>query len=237
MSEVVTKQVCIFAPTKQPYDGSSWAETIFGRIIKPLVASHAELRWFWFLRYGEPKNSGSPDFDVSRIADDFFPGGNGRLVRFRISIQESDFAAFESDGSDLIQQEGCGFSHWPDYGGLGELGGARFCGENGIVKPSAERAELNAQMLCSLSKLVLHSLVGPDADGRYKMESNVHKENPNGSTFESLHHCFCNMTGVPLDVIVLRNKQTGVQVIGTQWNLHVPNPTEWEMTAKIPVSY
>lgn len=69
------------------------------------------------------------------------------------------------------------------------------------------------------------------------MEKNVHQENPNGSTFESLHHCFCNMTGVPLDVIVLRNKHTGVQVIGTQWNLHVPNPTDWEMTAKIPVAY
>lgn len=201
MTAVVTKQVCIFAPMKPPYDGATWAETIFGRIIRSLVNAHVELRWFWFLRYGEPKNSGSPNFDVNRIFDDYFPGGIGRLVRFRCSIPEADFSAFQSHGSDLIQKEGCGFSHWTDYGGLGELGGARFCGENGLSKPCSERADLNAEMLCSLSKIVLHSVVGPDTEGRYRMEKNIHEENPNGSTFESLHHCFCNMTGVPLEVI------------------------------------
>ena len=237
MDDIVTKQVCIFAPWKSPYDGDTWAETIFGRIIKPLVNAHSELRWFWFLRYGEAKTSGSPDFDTNRIADEFFENSIGRMVRFRFSIQEAHFSAFKSDGSCLIHHEGCCFSHWPAYGGLGELGGARFCGENGLSNPCSERAELNAEMLCSLSKLVLHSLVGPDAHGRYQMEKNVHKENPNGSTFESLHHCFCNMTGVPLDVIVFRNKQTGVQVIGTQWNLNAPNPTEWELAAKLPVFY
>jgi hypothetical protein len=222
---------------KPPYDGVTWAETIFGRIIRPLVAVHPELRWFWFLRYVETKDSGSPDFDVGRIAGDFFPGGRGRLVRFRFSIREGDFSAFESCGSDIIRREGCGFSHWPDYGGLGELGGARFCGENGRPKPCDERAELNAQMLCSLSRIVLHSVVGPDAEGRYAMEKNVHEENPNGSTFESLHHCYCNMTGVPLDVLVLRNKQSGEQRLGTLWNMPVDNPQEWEAIAKVPVSY
>jgi len=237
MSEFVTKQVCIFAPWKPPFDGATWAETIFGRIIKPLVMAHSELRWYWFLRYGESKTSGSLDFDANRIADEFFVNGIGRLVRFRFSMRSDDFPAFESHGSDLFQQEGCGFSHWPDYGGLGELGGARFCGENGLSKPSSERAGLNAAMLYSLSRIVLHSLIGPDSEGRHQMEKNTYEENPNGSTFESLHHCFCNMTGVPLDVIVLRNKQTGEQLIGTQWSLRIPNPTEWEITAKIPVSY
>lgn len=82
----------------------------------------------------------------------------------------------------------------------------------------------------------MHSLDGPYDHGRFRMEQNIDSENPNGSTFESLHHCFCNMTGVPLDVIVLRNKMSGVQLIGTQWSLRV-NPNEWEMTAKIPVMY
>lgn len=237
MVQIVTKQVCIFAPWKPPYDGETWAETIFGRIIKPLVIAHSELCWFWFLRYSEPKTSGSPDFDANRIADEFFVNGIGRMVRFRFAIRDSDLSSLEAHGSLLIHQEGCCFSHWPDYSALGELGGARFCGENGLSKPCSERAELNAGLLCSLSKLVLHSLIGPDAEGRCRMEKNTNQQNPNGSTFESLHHCFCNMTGVPLDMIVLRNRQTGVQVIGTHWNLHVPNPTEWEITARIPVSY
>ncbi|QDU52972.1 hypothetical protein Pan110_53540 [Gimesia panareensis] len=68
------------------------------------------------------------------------------------------------------------------------------------------------------------------------METNTDIENPNGSTFESLHHCFCNMTGVPLDVIVLQNIKTGIQLIGTQWSLHV-KPEEWRITARIPVTF
>src|SRR5947209_89571 len=121
MSEIVTKQVCIFATSKPPFDGETWTETILGSIVKPLVSAHSELRWFWFLRYDEAKNSGSPDFDANRIADEFFANGTGHMVRFRFAIPDADFAAFESHGSRLIQQEGCGFSHWPDYGGLGEL--------------------------------------------------------------------------------------------------------------------
>lgn len=237
MSDIVTKQVCIFAPWKPPYDGATWAETVFGRIIKPLVIAHSEIRWFWFLRYGEPKTSGSPDFDVNRIADDFFVNGIGHLVRLRFAIRDADFSSFESHGSRIIRQEGCCYSHWPDYGGLGELGGARFCGENGLSKPCSVRAELNAEMLCCLSKIVLHSLIGPDPEGRYQMEKNIDNQNPNGSTFESLHHCFCNMTGVPLDVIVLQNKQTGEQRLGTLWNVPVENQQEWETAGKIPVSY
>lgn len=235
MEQIVTKQVCIFAPQKPPYD-DAWAETIFGRVISPLVSEHPELKWFWFLRYDEPKDSKSGHFDVSRIPDEFFVNDMAHMIRFRFAIPAVDVDAFESHGSELIQKNGCCFSHWPEYGALGELGGQRFCGNSKPVKPCSERAELNALMLCSLSRIVLHSLEGPDEDGRYRMEKNVDSENPNGSTFESLHHCFCNMTGVPLDVIVLRNKKTGVQVIGTQWSLHV-KPEEWEVTAKVPVTY
>ncbi|WP_145114265.1 hypothetical protein [Gimesia panareensis] len=109
----------------------------------------------------------SPDFNATQIPDEFFVNEVGHMVRFRFAIPSSEVDAFESHGSDLIEKNGCYFSHWPEYGALNELGGNRFCGNSKLEQPCADRAELNATMLYSLSKIVLHSLNGPDEDRRF----------------------------------------------------------------------
>ena len=53
----------------------------------------------------------------------------------------------------------------------------------------------------AISQLVIDGLVGPDAEDRYRIETNSHPENPNGSTFESIHQIFYNITQVPLSVL------------------------------------
>lgn len=50
---------------------------------------------------------------------------------------------------------------------------------------------------------MLDALVGPDTAGRYRLEQNGDLvQNPRAYTFQSVHHLFCNMTEVPLDVLV-----------------------------------
>jgi hypothetical protein len=61
-----------------------------------------------------------------------------------------------------------------------------------------------AEFLCATSQLLIDTLNGPDAVGRYKQEVNDETtQNPNQNTFESIHHLFCNITNVPTDVLVL----------------------------------
>jgi hypothetical protein len=60
--------------------------------------------------------------------------------------------------------------------------------------------------------LVIDALVGPDPQGRYEIEVNDNQQNPLRSSFESVHHLFCNITDVPLRVII---SQMGV---GTDWS-------------------
>jgi hypothetical protein len=57
-------------------------------------------------------------------------------------------------------------------------------------------------LYCAISRLVIDALVGPDHLGRYRLERNDCNGNPQGSTFETLLHLFCNITNVPTEVEV-----------------------------------
>jgi hypothetical protein len=61
-------------------------------------------------------------------------------------------------------------------------------------------------------------LIGPDPnDGQYRIEQNSYfEQNPNGSSFESVHHVFCNITNVPTSILFAAQGGRN-QLRGTYW--------------------
>ncbi|MFH1117071.1 MAG: hypothetical protein V1792_24400 [Pseudomonadota bacterium] len=197
-------------------EGIDWAETLIGRVFRPLVADFSgRLRWFWFSRYGcaigtQGDDRGDCDFDA--IPDEFkqaLPEGNPnqpvhRSLRFRYEVADAHQAAFEARLNDLVAQHGYASSGCLTYDQIGDAGGNRFLGvENRLPGRDSQRAELVIQLFQSVSEIVMDALVGPDQANRFHIEHNdVRRDNPNASTFESLHHMFCNITYVPLSILL-----------------------------------
>jgi hypothetical protein len=229
---MATRQARIFVPTAKPFDDGDWAETALARVVGPITASEQQLDWFWFLRYVSPVTD-SADCDISGLPPQCVANGLHRSIRFRYSLHDDLVSDFEASASEVMRQHRCWISDWRDYGALGELGGNRFCGSNNLVKPSAERAELVAGLLCSVARVVLHCLVPKDGEGRYQMEHNTDSENPNHSTFESIHHLFCNMTGVPTTVLIYEDANQNA--VRTHWM--PPPPKGFRLVTELSVNY
>jgi hypothetical protein len=209
-------QIRIFVPSGEPPQG--WAETVAGRVIKPITQEylHKGLEWFWFSRYASfGPDSADCDFDAlpETYKQPLSPGElpYHRSVRFRFEIADNQQANFKKRLQELLKQGGYPTSEktrpYPAW--LEESGGNRFLGnENRLPGRKEQRSKLVLSFYQITSQLVLDALVGPDADGRFKLETNDDPQNPLGSTFESLHHIFCNITQPPLQVYV---------TVGTAW--------------------
>ena len=208
------RQTRIFAPLAVPFDPPLWAESVIGHIIGPLVREELSPNWFWFSRYDCTPEMDSGDCDISKIPADFMLPSNRhfRSVRFRYSVPEEARQAFEDRCLSCIRNVGCAISHFLPYDFLGDLGGARHLGGERTEPRQQRRAQLVAEVYQAISRIVIDALVGPDPQGRYRVEQNDNPENPLGSSFESLHHLFCNITDVPLRVLI---SQMGV---GTDWS-------------------
>jgi hypothetical protein len=216
------RQTRVFVRSDEPME--DWAETLIGRVFRPLTTEFADpLDWFWFSRYGGPADD-SGDCDVSRISEDYkrppAPGGTPfhRSMRFRFKISDRDTAtAFESRAEELIRGGGYRISDFRDYEFVGDTGNNRFLG---VENRGAGRAEQRAQAVTSfyhvVSILVMDALVGPGQAGRFRMETNDElRENPRGSTFQSLLHLFCNITNAPTDVHIYRKAAMSLVGFGT----------------------
>jgi hypothetical protein len=204
------RQTRVFVPYTETSD---WAETLIGRVFRQVVQEFdARLRWFWFSRYvciismpGE--DVGNCEFDT--IPAEFkrpFPGcsqAGHRSLRFRFEIDDSDQAAFETRLQQLLGQYGYAFSDIRDYDQVEDTGGPRFLGvENRQSGRDIQRARLVTALYHVISQIVMDALVGPDQSDHYHVEHNDNQQNPHGATFESLHRLFCNITQVPISVLI-----------------------------------
>lgn len=207
-------QIRIFAPLAVPFDTPLWAEAVIGGIIAPLVRDELSPRWFWFSRYDCSPEMDSGDCDISKIPTDFMVPSNRhfRSVRFRYSVPEEARQAFEDRCLFFIRNVGCAISHFLPYDFLGDLGGARHLGGERTEPRQQCRARLVAEVYQAISRVVIDALVGPDLQGRYQVEQNDSPENPLGCSFESIHHLFCNITNVPLRVLISK------MGVGTDWS-------------------
>ena len=139
-----------------------------------------------------------------------------RSLRFRFEIADGDQAAFEARLQQLLNQHGYAISDIRDYDQVGDTGNHRHLGvKNRQAGRDVQRARLVTHLYWSISQLVIDALVGPDPVDRYRIENNDSQENPNGSTFESLHHLFFNITQVPVSILVSTGAQP--QLFGTFW--------------------
>jgi hypothetical protein len=217
---MIYRQVRIFVPPQAPFDTATWVETLVHLVIEPLINDFLALEWFWFSRYGSDRTE-SGDCDISKIPVSFaFNGGLYKSLRFRFSVPEDNIAAFEAGLYSLVQQHGCLFSHVLDYDYRADLACPRFLGAVHAEPRITERAQLMARFLCSVCRLFIHTIVGPDAQGHFSLEANSDMtQNPHGATFESVHHLFCNITDVPTRVLTFPSG------IGTDWYRPTEQPT------------
>jgi hypothetical protein len=208
-ADLVVRQSRIVVPNAAPFDTETWAESVFGNIVRPLVEEERGLQWFWFSRYAHPR-SGSGDRGTVRIPRSFAQNGLIRSVRFRYAFAADDAEAFERRAAGLSEETGSRVTDVGEYDWLADLGGERFAG-TASPERRATRARLVAELLGALCRVTLDCLSGPDELGRYRIEENLSRSNPHGSPFESLHHLFCNITVVPTSVLV------SGEHIGTHW--------------------
>ena len=208
---MIVRQTRIFVPNTSPFDGDIWTESVLGNVIAPLAREHPSLQWFWFSRYVQPR-ADSGDCDISEIPETFAVDELFRSVRFRFAIPEQERGRFEDRARELIDASGARISDFRRYDWVADLGGDRLVGQDRSDSRRESRAELVANCLSTICRLTLDCLRGPDHDGRYRFEENDSDQNPHGSTFESLHHLFCNITNVPTSVLVIAD------LVGTHWS-------------------
>ena len=216
---MATRQTRIFVPPIPLFNHNFWVETLVGCIVAPLIKNFPALEWFWFSRYVSNQTD-SGDCDINAIPSYFgtdrnflstVPDGRFRSLRFRYSVNEKELGTFENQAGELIKKYGCAISDFRDYDYVKELGGERFLAGEPAAPRQKERADLIVLNFHALSKLYIHTLSGPDQDGRYRTELSDSDQNPRQSIFESVHHFFCNITDVPTRVLV-----SGPS-IGTDW--------------------
>ena len=200
---MIPRQTRIFAPYRLPYR-ERWVETLAGKIIGPLTTQFPEVL-FWFSRYGDYRAGSSEDTDLTNMPNGFEQNGIFRSVRFRYWLtSEGERDAFETQLSQLIAKADCWIYDCRLYPDLVDLAKKRFCGGDFSDGRREQRRQLVAVFNNATCKLFMHMLAGPDSIGEFRLEENEDKQqNPNGSTFESIHHIFCNITEPPLEVLVV----------------------------------
>lgn len=237
------RQTRVFVPSAEPSD--NWVETLIGRVFRPLTTEFCgQLEWFWFSHYGSDAAE-TEDCDVSLIPENYKqplePGAEAthRSMRFRFAIADAHEALFEQRALQLINEHGYSISDFRHYDFVADTGSNRFLGnQNRLPGRAEQRALLVTQFYLACSRLVIDALVGPDETGRYRMEDNDDKVcNPAGSSFQSLHHLYCNITGTPTDVYVF--KQEGANVLGFGTFMYPPPapPGGWDGSTAYPIWY
>lgn len=227
------RQTRVFVPSNEPE--TDWAETLIGRVFRPLAEEFAGvLEWSWFSRYACLENLDSGDCQIASIPDEFKlvlePGGPRfhRSMRFRFNVTDDSQAIFERRAQELINTHGYHVSDFRGYNFVDDTGSDRFLGtENRQPGRAEHRAVLATNFYSAISRLVIDALVGPDKNGRFQMEQNDEPNNPDGSTFQSLLHLFCNMTNVPTSVYVFKGKADKIGLSASPYNAPPAPPEGW----------
>lgn len=220
-----------------------WAETLMGRVVRPLIQCHAEsFEWFWFSRYGKLCGE-TEDCAADQIpATHQQPGPDGhdrthRSLRLRYAVADDHQDDIEAHARALIAEYGYCITDFRPYFWVADTGSPRFLGvEHRLPDRAEQRAHLVTRFYMATAQLVLDALVGPDEQGRFRLESNDDLlQNPRGSSFQSLHHLYCNITATPTDVCVFQ--KAGVEAIGFGTHISAPPaPTGgWDHVTAYPI--
>ncbi len=196
-------QLHIFVPTDHPYGYDNWVEQLLGSVLRPLFDDYGEaLLWVFLTRHITARGMGDD------VPERYFHGGMCRYVTLRISVAEDQRVEIMGLLTMLATGANCYITIPKRYDVLAELGSNRFVRPEADDTARAARAHLLVTLLDAMTRLMLDTLV-QDERGVWVQEPNDELEqNPKGSLFESVHHLFCNATGVPLDVLLMREGNT-----------------------------
>lgn len=193
----------IYAPSREPF-GKNWVEQLLGDVIRPLHSDHeCSISWLWVTRYAGPYDELKPPQGVP-LPQDFHANEFYRYIVLRLHAAPEVRDSVHQTAIRLAQQAGCFIEPrgWFPYDPVEDLGGDRFIRNDARLQDRNERARLVALFVDATIRLMLHSL-SLDDDGKWTLEPNAtHGQNPQGSFFQSVHHLFCNATGVPTTVLV-----------------------------------
>lgn len=228
------RQTRIFVPSTPPFESGDWYEQVLGRIVLPLFLSHCDqLHWLWFTKYVSRLGDDDGDCEIDKLPSGYLLNGVHRSIRLRFSSQKGSQRVIEANGQELVNSANCFITDWRDYDVVKDLGGDRFAGAGADLVRRTERAKLVVEFLYTTSKLVLSCLISSGNNGRWQFEDNPNQQNPYHSSSESIHHLFCNMTQVPLYVLLL--KMGSDMTVGTHWR-H-PDSPPWNVIAELPVGF
>ena len=210
MSEI--RQVRIFAPRVAPLDQPLWAETLIGNVIAPVVKQFQScLDWYWFARYDCPAEMDKGDCNILQIPALFMDVKTKyyRSIRFRYAVGAAKREEMEVACKQMIDQTGCAISGFLAYDYVGDLGGDRHLEEPRTPQRQFERAQLVVENYSSIAKLILHALIGPDANGHFCLPHHINPDPSKETPFRVIHHILCNSTDVPLFVSVAHHTPGG----------------------------
>lgn len=214
----------IFAPTTQLY-GNNWCEQILGSVVKPLYKQYTDgIGWLWATRYWGPYDAQDPPLNCV-LPNEYCSDGSYRYITFRANVMGSLRKEFHERALKLVSETGCFSTDWKNYDIVRDLGSNRFVASVANEVDRAKRAKLVVQFIDATVTLMLDSLI-QDTQGKWTTEpNNDHQQNPHGSYLESVHHLFCNATGVPTfvglrrdgDELFINQISLPIQRLGSHW--------------------
>ena len=175
-------------PELAPFDQETLRFSSFaGRFVRPVTALGLHDK-FWFSNYGS--------FARFRILTDKYAELEPHLIQLRDQLGLIDTG--EEKELTLV----------------GDLGHERFLPAAQIAFNPEQRAARIVNFLHATCLLYLECLV-ETPQGYWRIEENPHPENPLKNTFQSIHHLFCNITQVPLELqLSIRTNWMSQPVIG-----------------------
>jgi hypothetical protein len=187
-----TKSLTLFIPDVAPFDQQeTWFETFIGTHILPLTERGA-FRRFWFSRY---QAVGHDKHLCFRFETDNLNAIAADIERLRAEFQRNEYIDF-----DVVADLGTGDK-------------SRFRGRNSRRPTERDRGELAFNFLHATAQLFLHSLSGPDENGRWSLERETESGYSQEASMEQFHHLFCNLTGVPTFVAVSSHPKHSLQIL------------------------
>jgi hypothetical protein len=170
-------------PDSSPFDRDDcWFESFVGSIIQPVVDSQSVSR-FWFTRYGAVSH------------------GKHALFRF----ETDDVSVILASLSAELGKFGLMIAREETYDVAGDIGrgqDSRFLGTNAMHQSNARRGDIAFTFLHAAACLMLDCLVGPDASGYYRLESETQSGFSRETSLEQYLHLFCNMSCVPTFIAI-----------------------------------
>lgn len=174
---LIHRSLHLTLPNTPLYSTEHALETFVGENV---MAFQQHFHWFWFSRYG-----GIGAWEVKfRFSTNNFPG------------------ALEAHYNHLVDSFAHGADGCGDYDYVHDLGGQRFIGQDAANADQAIRAGIVYDLLTAGARLLLASLV-QEPNGVWRHEHETQSHYNRDTSLETIHHLFCNMTGVPTWAAVL----------------------------------